>query len=350
MTENDRMKLGVSVAYWGLGFTKDDQRAVAVEAERLGFDSLWVAEAYGSDAVSVLGWLAAATTTIRLGTAIIQIPARPATATAMAAATLDTLSDGRLILGLGLSGPQVSEGWYGTPYARPLQRTREYLEVVRMALARERVNYQGECVQLPLPGGKGKALKLTIGPVQQRIPIYLATLGPKNVALTGEIADGWIPTFFSPEHVEALCEPLHEGSRRVGRDPGDVAICPQVPIRVDDDIDAARDAMRPVMALYVGGMGPKKNNFYAELATRYGFGEAAERVQDLYLSGRKDEAAAALPTELIDLTCICGPDEVVRERLAAFEKSGVDTLILIPVATGGAAQVEQLRRIAAIRG
>jgi F420-dependent oxidoreductase-like protein len=343
------MKLGVSVAYWGLGFTKDDQRAIAVEAEALGYDSLWVAEAYGSDAVSIVGWLAAATSKIRLGTAIIQIPARPATATAMAAATIDTLSDGRFILGLGLSGPQVSEGWYGTPYARPLKRTREYLEVLRLALARERVEYQGECIQLPLPGGVGKALKLTIGPVQPQIPIYLATPGPKNVALTGEIADGWIPTFFSPEHVESLCQPLHDGARRVGRNPDEVAICPQVAIRVDDDIDAARDAMRPFMALYVGGMGPKHNNFYAELAARYGFGEEASLVQDLYLSGRKDEAAAALPAELIDLTCICGPENIVRDRLAAYEKSGVDTLILIPVAAGGPAQLEQLRKIAAIR-
>lgn len=343
------MKLGIGLAYWGLGFTKDDQRGVAVEAERLGFDSLWVAEAYGSDAVSVLAWLAAATSRIRLGSAIMQIPARPATLTAMSAATLDQLSDGRFSLGLGLSGPQVSEGWYGVHYARQLQRTRDYLAVVRMALARDRVVYDGPTLQLPLPDGPGRALKLTIGPRQDTIPILLAAMGPRNVALAGEIADGWIPTFFSPEHVDQLRRPLVEGAQRAGRNPADIAICPQVGICVDDDLDAARDAMRPLLSLYIGGMGSREKNFYLDLVSSYGFGAAARDIQQLYLAGRKAQAAAAVPTELVDRTSICGPPHVVRQRLNDYQQAGVDTLILIPTADGSAALHTQLQRIAAVR-
>jgi F420-dependent oxidoreductase-like protein len=340
------MKLGISMAYWGLGYTKDDQRTIAIEAERLGYDSLWIAEAYGSDAVSVLGWLAGCTTRIGLGSAIMQIPGRPPTMTAMAATTLDNLSDGRFQLGLGLSGPQVSEGWYGVGFGKQLQRTREYVDVVRMALARERVSYTGQSIQLPLPDGPGKALKLTIPPVQPRVPILLAAIGPKNVALAGEIADGWIPTFFSPEHVEDLRAPLVEGAARAARDPAEVKICPQVTICVNDDIDIARASMRSVLALYIGGMGSRRKNFYVDLMTRYGFGEQARHVQQLYLAGRKDEAAAALPSELIDLTCLCGPADLIRERLQGYEQAGVDTLILIPAAQGADALTDQVRRIA----
>ena len=309
------MKLGVSIGYWGLGLTADQQLEIVQEAERLGYDSVWTSEAYGSDAATILGWLAAGTETIRLGSAIFQMPARSAAMTAMTAATLDQLSDGRMLLGIGSSGPQVAEGWHGQRFARQLQRTRDYVAVVRMALARERVQFDGETLELPLPDGPGKALKLTIAPVQERIPVYLAAIGPRNVALAGEIADGWLPTLFSPEHVSEFRPRLEEGAARARRDLNGFDIAPSVLVQVSDDRDAARDAMRPFVALYVGGMGSRDRNFYNQLMMRYGFEEAAREVQDLYLAGRQDEAAAALPAELIDTVTLCGPADVVRERL-----------------------------------
>src|SRR5881409_578338 len=211
------MKLGVHVGYWGLGLTSEDQIAIVQEAERLGYDSVWTAEAYGSDAATILGWIAAQTTKIKIGSAIFQMPARSAAMTAMTAATLDQLSGGRMLLGIGSSGPQVSEGWHGVRFAKQLQRTREYVAVVRKALERERVEFRGETIELPVPDGPGKALKLTIAPVQERIPIYLAAIGPKNTALAGEIADGWIPTLLDPEHLSGLRENLEEGAARAGR-------------------------------------------------------------------------------------------------------------------------------------
>lgn len=343
------MKVGIGVGYWGLGVTKDDQLEIALAAERLGFDAVWVAEAYGSDAVSVLGHLAALTSRVQLGSAVLQIPARSAAMTAMSAATLDGLSSGRFALGLGASGPQVSEGWHGVRFGRQLARTRDYVSVVRMALARERVAYSGETLELPLPDGPGRALKLTIAPEQERLPIVLAAMGPRNVALAGEIADGWLPTFFSPAHVAELREPLVEGAERAGRDPAEVAILPQVGFCVDDDLDAARDAMRFVLGLYIGGMGSRGRNFYVDLVERYGFGEIARTVQELYLAGRKDEAEAALPAELIDATCLCGPRDVVRRRLAEFERAGVDQLIAIPSPLPGQRHLEQVERLAATR-
>src|SRR5947209_20154879 len=248
------MKLGVHVGYWGLGLTSQDQIEIVQEAERLGYDSVWTAEAYGSDAATILGWIAAQTSKIKIGSAIFQMPARSAAMTAMTAATLDQLSDGRMLLGIGSSGPQVSEGWHGVRFGKQLQRTREYVNVVRMALARERVDFQGETLELPLPDGPGKALKLTIAPVQQRIPIYLAAIGPKNTALAGEIADGWIPTLFSPEHVAEFRPLLEEGAARSGRSLDGFDIAPTVNVFLTDDLAAARDAMRPFIALYVGGM------------------------------------------------------------------------------------------------
>ncbi|OBH12773.1 LLM class F420-dependent oxidoreductase [Mycobacterium sp. E1747] len=340
------MRIGVALAYWGLGFTKDDQATLAVAAEQLGFDSLWVAEGYGSDAVSVLAWLAAQTKRIKLGSSIMQIPGRPPTMTAMSAATLDTLSDGRFSLGLGLSGPQVSEGWYGVRYGSPLTRTREYVDVLRMTLARHRVEYHGDTIDLPLPDGPGKPLKLTIATVQSRIPILLAAIGPRNVALAGEIADGWMPTFFSPEHVDALRAPLIEGVRSAGRDPTSVKVCPQVPFRIDEDVDRARDAMRPILSLYVGGMGALEKNFYAKLMAQYGFANEARRIQELFLSGRKSEAARALTPEMIDSTCLCGPVGRVRERLNAYAGAGVDTLLLLPTASAAEDLDHQLRLLA----
>jgi F420-dependent oxidoreductase-like protein len=240
----------------------------------------------------------------------------------------------------------VAEGWHGQRFARQLQRTREYVEVVRKALARERLEYHGETIELPLPDGPGKPLKLMISPVQERIPIYLAAIGPKNVALTGEIADGWLPIFLSPEHVAEFRPRLEEGAARAGRQLDDFDIAPTVNVLVSDDVDAARDAMRPLLALYVGGMGSRERNFYNQLVQRYGFEAAARDVQDLYLDGRKDEAAAALPTELIDMVTLVGPRDVVGERLRVYREAGVGTLAVSPMTFDPAARIEQLRLIA----
>jgi F420-dependent oxidoreductase-like protein len=321
------MRLGLILGYWGLGLSAGDQLAMAREAERIGYDSIWVGEAYGSDAATVLAWLAAQTETIGIGAGVFQMPGRSATMTAMTAATLDVLSAGRMQIRIGPSGPQVSEGWHGVRFAGQLRRTREYVEVVRMALEREHVRYDGETISLPLPDGPGRALKLTIAPEQPRIPIYLAAMGPRNVALCGEIADGWIPTLFSPEHVDELRAPLVEGAARAGRTLDDFDVAPMVNVLVSDDIESARDAMRPFLSLYIGGMGSRERNFYVDLVSRYGFEAEARRVQELYLEGRRDEAAAALPDALIDAVTIAGPPDVVRERLAAFRTAGVDTVL-----------------------
>jgi F420-dependent oxidoreductase-like protein len=340
------MKLGVHVGYWGLGLTAADQVAIVQEAERLGYDSVWAAEAYGSDAATVLGWLAGQTSTIKIGSSIFQMPGRSATMTAMTAATLDQLSGGRMLLGIGSSGPQVSEGWHGVRFAKQLQRTREYVEVVRLALSRERVDYHGETIELPLPDGPGKALKLTIAPVQERIPIYIAAIGPKNTELTGEIADGWLPILVAPEHLGELRKPLEAGAARAGRTLDGFDIAPSVNVMVTDDIAGARDAMRPFLALYVGGMGSRKQNFYNQLVQRYGFEDAAREVQDLYLEGKKQEAAAALPDALIDLVSLVGPPDVVRERLAVYRDAGVGTLGISPFAFTRDERLAQLRLIA----
>src|SRR5947209_15286627 len=275
------MKLGVHIGYWGLGLTSEDQLNIVQEAERLGYDSVWAAEAYGSDTATVLGWLAGQTSTIRLGSGIFQMPGRSPAMTAMTAATIDQLSNGRMIVGIGSSGPQVAEGWHGQRFAKQLQRTREYVAVVRKALARERVEYHGETIELPLPDGPGKPLKLMISPVQERIPIYLAAIGPKNTALAGEIADGWIPTFFSPEHVAQFRELLEAGAARSGRSLDGFDIAPTVNAYVSDDRALARNLMRPVLALYIGGMGSREQNFYNNLVQRYGFEDAAREIKDL---------------------------------------------------------------------
>lgn len=340
------MKLGVHIGYWGLGLTSEDQLEIVLEAEQLGYDSVWTAEAYGSDAATVLGWLAGQTSRIRLGSGIFQMPARSAAMTAMTAATIDQLSGGRMILGIGSSGPQVAEGWHGQRFARQLQRTREYVAVVRMALARERVQFQGETLELPLPDGPGKALKLTIAPVQERIPVYLAAIGPKNTALAGEIADGWIPTLFSPEHVSELRPLLEEGAQRSGRSLEGFDIAPTVNVYVSDDLEQARNLMRPFIALYVGGMGSREQNFYNNLVCRYGFEDAARRIQDLYLEGKREEAMAAIPDALIDRVSLCGPRDVVRERLAVYRDAGVGTLGVTPVAFSKEERLEQLRLVA----
>jgi len=340
------MKLGVHIGYWGLGLTSDDQRAIVQEAEKLGYDSVWAAEAYGSDAATVLGWLAGLTSTIKLGSAIFQMPGRTPALTAMTAATIDQLSGGRMLLGIGSSGPQVAEGWHGQRFARQMQRTREYVEVVRKVLAHERLVYDGETLTLPLPDGPGKALKLTISPVQERIPIYLAAIGPNNTRLAGEIADGWIPTLFSPEHIAELRPLLQEGAARSGRSLEGFDIAPTVYVSITDDIAAARDLVRPLLALYVGGMGSRKQNFYNALVRRYGFEQEAEDVQDLYLDGKRDQAAARLPDELIDMVALCGPPDHVRERLAVYRDAGVGTLGVSPLAFTREDRLTQLRLVA----
>jgi F420-dependent oxidoreductase-like protein len=340
------MKLGVHIGYWGLGLSSQDQLEIVQEAERLGYDSVWTAEAYGSDAATILAWIAAQTTKIKIGSAIFQMPARSPAMTAMTAATLDQLSDGRMLVGIGSSGPQVAEGWHGQRFGKQIQRTREYVEVVRMALARQRVEYHGETIELPLPNGPGKALKLTIAPVQERIPIYLAAIGPNNTRLAGEIADGWIPTMFSPEHVADARALLEEGAARAGRSLDGFDIAPTVPVSVTDDREAARNVMRAYLALYIGGMGSREKNFYNLLVQRYGFEDAAREVQDLYLGGKKEEAAAAIPAELIDTVTLCGPKDFVRERLRVYRESGVGTLGLMPMAFTKDERLEQLRLVA----
>jgi F420-dependent oxidoreductase-like protein len=316
------------------------------EADKLGYDSVWVAEAYGSDAVTVLTWFAAHTKNIKLGSGIMQMTARTPAMTAMTAATLDALSGGRMLLGLGLSGPQVVEGWYGLPYEKPLARTREYVEIVRKIISREGpLEYDGEVFKLPLPDSQGKALKLIIHPVRDRIPIYLAAIGPKNVALTAEIADGWLPAFYSPEHMDLFLPDVEKGLKVAGRKLDELDIAPNVPVAIDDDQSQAYDWARPLYGLYIGGMGSRKNNFYFNLASRYGFEEAAEGVQDKFLEGDRFGAYQAVPEGLIDATALVGPVDRIRERVARYEDAGVTTMILNPMAGTLEDRIDILRRM-----
>ncbi|MBA2764590.1 MAG: LLM class F420-dependent oxidoreductase [Thermoleophilaceae bacterium] len=341
------MRLGLNIGYWGLGFTAEQQLEIVKHAEALGFHSAWSAEAYGSDAATVLAWLAGQTRTIKIGSAIFQMPARSPAMTAMTAATLDNLSAGRMLLGIGSSGPQVAEGWHGERFGAQLQRTREYVAIVRKALARERLEFSGEQYELPLPDGPGKALKLTIRPVQERIPVYIAAIGPRNTELTGEIADGWLPIFFAPEEVKQFRDLLGKGAARAGKELApDFDIAPGVNVCIDEDLDRARDVMRPFIALYVGGMGSRKQNFYNALMRSYGFEDAAEEVQNLYLDGKKEEAAAALPAELIDKVCLVGPKDRVLDRMEAYRDAGVGTLIVSPVAAESERRAAMLRDLA----
>jgi len=344
------MRLGLHAGYWGLGVSGAEQLELAQAADDLGYDSIWAAEAYGSDAATVMAWIAANTKRAKIASGIFQMPARTPSMTAMTAATLDNISDGRLVLGLGMSGPQVVEGWHGQPFDHQLQRTREYIAIVRKALDRETVTYDGEFYSLPRPGGAGKPLKLIIKPVQERIPIYLAAIGPKNTALAAEIADGWLPTIFAPDHIDVFKESIDEGAKRAGRDPGEIDIAPMVSLAIDDDAGKARDLMRPFLALYVGGMGSRKKNFYKNLVTRYGFGDEAQKVQDLYLDQKYDEAMAALPEELIDKVALCGPKEAIAERLAVYRDAGVGTLLVTPIAQSVDQRVGMLRTLAELNG
>jgi F420-dependent oxidoreductase-like protein len=320
------MKLGLSLGYAPPGTSPADLFPLVQEAERLGLDSVWVAEAWGTDAVSVLGWLAARTERIKLGSAIMQMPGRTPANTAMTAATLDLLSGGRLLLGLGTSGPQVVEGWHGEPWGKPLGKTREYVEIVRAALRREVVEHHGEHYRIPWDGpgatGLGKPLKLMLRPLRAEIPIYLAALGPKNVALATEIADGWLPIFVAPERFDAAFGPS------LAAVPPDFEIAPTVSVAVGDDVPALLDALRPHVALYVGGMGAKGRNFYNSLVRRYGWEDEAERIQELYLGGKQREAIAAVPDELVDAVALVGPKERIAERLDAWRETPVTTLVL----------------------
>ncbi|MEU1949616.1 LLM class F420-dependent oxidoreductase [Streptomyces sp. NPDC020125] len=324
------MRLGINLGYWGAGMDTDNLE-VAREADRLGYAVCWAAEAYGSDAATVLAWVAAQTEHIDVGSAIFQIPARTPAMTAMTAATLDTLSGGRFRLGLGVSGPQVSEGWYGTRFDKPLARTREYVEIIRKAMSRERLTHEGQNWTLPLPDGPGKPLKLTVHPVREYIPLYIAAIGPKNLEQTGEIADGALVLFYAPEHAEATTlGSLRAGREKAGKDLEGFDVVPTVPMALGDDVRALADQFRPYTALYVGGMGSAKQNFYNKLAQRMGYEKEAAEIQEKYLSGDKEGAAAAVPHELIDSTSLLGPVERIADRMQAYAAAGVTTLSLTP--------------------
>jgi F420-dependent oxidoreductase-like protein len=326
------LRLGLSLGYWAGGPPPGSAEAIQ-EADRLGFDSVWTAEAYGSDALMPLAWWGAGTTQIKLGTAIVQISARTPAATAMAAMTLDHLSGGRMILGLGVSGPQVVEGWYGQPFAKPLARTREYIGIVRDIWARQGpVTNDGPHYPLPLPDGTGlgKPLKSSIHPLRSDIPIYLAAEGPKNIAMAGELCDGWLALFYSPHHDGFYREALDEGLARPGarRTRDDFEVAATVPLIITDDVEAAADALRPMYALYFGGMGARHTNFHANVAIRMGYEAEVEKIQELYLGGHKDQAAAAIPTRLLEQLTLIGPADKIRHDLEAWRDSSVTTLLV----------------------
>jgi F420-dependent oxidoreductase-like protein len=329
------MRLGLNLGYWGAG-NDAANLALAQEADRLGYAVVWAAEAYGSDVVSVLAWVAAQTERIDVGSAIMQIPARSPAMTAMTAATLDTLSGGRFRLGVGVSGPQVSEGWHGVRFDKPLARTREYVQIVRTALRRERLSFSGAHYQLPLPDGPGKPLKLTVHPVREYIPLYLAAVGPKNLRLAGEVADGWLAIFFAPEHAAEQLAELRAGRAAAtagvaaGAELDGFDVVPTVPLVVGPDPVAAAEPVRGYAALYVGGMGSREQNFYHALACRLGFEEAANRVQDLYLARDYAGAAAAVPLEFVDQTSLLGPVDRIADRMQAYAQAGVTTLTVAP--------------------
>jgi F420-dependent oxidoreductase-like protein len=342
------MRLGVNFGYQDWGANLQGALAMAKEADSLGYSSGWTAEAYGTDAVTPLTWMLAHTERMSFGPAIMQMPARTPAMTAMTAATLDLMSGGRFLLGLGLSGPQVVEGWHGQAYGKPLTKTREYVEIVRTILAREApLEHHGPHYDIPYTGadatGLGKPLKIIVHPRRADIPIYLASIGEKNVELTAEIADGWLPIFFSPERYrEAFGPAIDAGLAKAGgtKTLADFDIAPTVTVIVGDDVEMLRGFVKPMIALYVGGMGARGRNFYNALACRYGYEAAAAEIQDLYLDGKKKEATAAVPDSLVDEIALIGPKERIRDRLDAWKASGVGTMIV------GAQQPEALRVMA----
>ena len=330
------MRLGLNLGYQTPGVNPAELVPLVQRAEELGFDSVWAAESWGTDAVTVLAWMAASTSRIKVGSAIMQIPGRTPANTAMTAATLDLMSGGRFLLGLGTSGPQVVEGWHGQPWGKPLVKTREYVEIVRAALRRELVEHDGEHYRIPYHGpgesGLGKPLKLMLRPLRAEIPIYLAAIGPKNVALAFEIADGWLPIFVVPERFRDA----------YGTPPENFEIAATVNVLVGDDVESLRNALKPHVALYVGGMGAKGKNFYNALVSRYGWEADAARIQELYLAGKQREAIAAVPDELVDAISLVGPKERIRERLEAWRETPVTTLLV------GSPQPEALETLAEI--
>jgi F420-dependent oxidoreductase-like protein len=322
------MELGVHVGHWQ--GEPSDVAPLAREAEALGYRSIWASEAWSSDVATILAWIAAHTERIDVGAGVFQMPARTPAMTAMTAATLDHLSGGRLRLGLGTTGPGVAEGWHGSAFRDPLGRTREYVELVRSMLRRDApVTYAGEHYRLPAEDGTGAglALKLGVRPLRADLPIYLGAMGDRNVALTAEIADGWMPLLFSPERADVFSAALDEGFTRRGGRPGRFDVAPMVWVAIGDDVRAGRDAVRPQVALYVGGMGPRNRNFYNRLVARMGFEDAAARVADAYLDGRRAEATAAVPDELVDAVALVGPRARVRERLSMWHGAGVTTIV-----------------------
>ena len=331
------LKLGLNTGFWASGAPSPAALEAVKEAERLGFDSIWTSEAYGCDVLTPLAWWGSQTEKVRLGTAIMQMSARRPTAAAMAAMTMDHLSGGRFILGLGVSGPQVVEGWYGEPFAKPLARTREYVSIVRSAIARrEPVTSDGAHYPLPANGregitGLGKPLKSTLHPLRERIPLCLGAEGPKNIALTAEIADGWLALFYSPHHDAELYRPcFEEGFARRDRPHDDFEIHASIPFVVHDDVEQAADMIRPRLALYFGGMGARNMNFHREVPVRMGYEADARKIQELYMDGKKDEAAAAVPTRLVEQLALIGPADKIRHDLEAWRESSVTSLLIEP--------------------
>ncbi len=339
------MRLGLNLGYWGAG-NDADNLALAREADKLGYSVVWAAEAYGSDTATVLSWIAAQTEQIDIGSAVFQIPARTPTMTAMTSATLDTLSGGRFRLGLGVSGPQVSEGWHGVKFEKPLKRTREYVDIVKMALARQKVQYEGEFFTLPLPDGPGKPLTLTVHPVREEIPFYLAAIGPKNLELAGELFDGWLAIFYSPEFADELKSNIEVGRKKVGKTIDGFDIVPTVPVVFGDTVEECAAPLRAYSALYIGGMGSREKNFYNQLVSRMGYEEAAREIQDLYLSRKQGEAMAAVPLDFIDKTSLIGPPDRVKERLHAYKDSGVTTLTVASYAADLQTRIDTIRTMA----
>src|SRR5215207_20121 len=351
------LKLGLNLGYWGIGPQGEEAAEIVLAAERFGYDSVWAAESYGSDAVSVLAYLAGKTETIQLGAAIFQVPARPPAAAAMAGVTIDALSGGRFIFGFGPSGPQVSEGWYGVPYEKPWGRTREYVEIVKQIVAREgRLEYEGKHFTLPLTEGEGvtgqgKALKLNIHPIRSEIPIFLGAIGRKSVELAAEIAEGWIPIFFSVDEWEsAWGEHIEAGLAKGKRSREDFEVSPSVQVAIDGDLETARNVVRTGLLLYLGGMGSRKTNFYVDLTHRFGFGEVADEVQSLYLDGKRDQAYRAIPDELVDATSMIGTEDEVAGRVRHFADAGVDRLIVSPVHGAPEERLHTLERLAEMVG
>lgn len=340
------MRIGAFLAYWPW-FTHTEQLELAELADAEGLDSVWVSEGWGQDAVSVLATLAMRTERVGICSGVMQIPARQPAATAMAAATLDVISGGRFRLGLGVSGPQVSEGWYGVAFTRPVSRTREYVEIVRTALSGEKLAYQGKEWSLPHPGGTGlgKPLRLLAArPVQKRIPIYLGAIGPRAVEQVGEIADGWLPFLFNPEQPQVLMDPLRRGLERAGRGAEEVDVAAVVPVAVGEDADAARETLRPWLTFYLGAMGAKEKNFYVDACERYGFGEEARECQERFLSGDRTGAGAALSDDLLEACAIAATTDELPDRLRRYADAGAGSLIAIPCGEDRRFTVEALAR------